>query len=378
MLDDHDEIDDEALTGEATVVIAAFSPGTFFADRFRIERVLGYGGMGSVYLATDLSRDEVVALKVLKKSALKDEAAERFRREVQVLGAVNHPGIIGIKGFGYADDGTPWLAMELLDGETLRDRVKRQGPISERALVPILDAAGAALTEAHKRGVVHRDLKPDHLFLPSAGSAPVKILDFGLSLSVGSKKLTKTGTVLGTPRYMAPEQIASAHNADGQVDVYALGVIVYEALAGHSPFAASDHGQLLGAILQGRIEPLGVKRPDLVPDVIRVVERAMARSREDRWRTPDEFARAFGRAVRGEAVPGLDDRRSDPHDPAYERFIIPSPGMSSGHHDKAAVLAAEKAIVRQRAKRIAVIVLLGFGALAIVAISAFVSYHLLK
>jgi hypothetical protein len=121
-----------------------------------------------------------------------------------------------------------------------------------------------------------------------------------------------------------------------------------------------------------------VKRPDLVPDVIRVVERAMARSREDRWRTPDEFARAFGRAVRGEAVPGLDDRRSDPHDPAYERFIIPSPGMSSGHHDKAAVLAAEKAIVRQRAKRIAVIVLLGFGALAIVAISAFVSYHLLK
>src|SRR5690606_19081878 len=164
--------------------------------------------------------------------------------------------IVGVHGFGKAPDGTAWLAMELLVGETLRERVGREGPMQLAPLAAILEAAAEGITVAHEAGVVHRDLKPDHLYLPAGGEAIVKVLDFGLSRAVGHKKLTTTGMVLGTPRYMSPEQIASAHASDGQSDVYALGVIVYEALTGKSPFAASDHGQLLGAILQGRVEPL--------------------------------------------------------------------------------------------------------------------------
>lgn len=288
----------ESFLIETTIVTQAFSPGSFFGDRFRIERLLGVGGMGNVYEAVDLTNDRPVALKVLKKaSALTAEAAERFRREAEILSAAKHPGIVGIHGFGQASDGTAWLAMELLVGETLRERVTREGAMSPLALVPILTAASDALTKAHSRGVVHRDLKPDHLFLPADGRFPVKVLDFGLSRAIGNKKLTRTGTVLGTPRYMSPEQIASAHASDGQSDVYALGVIVYEALSGQSPFVASDHGQLLGAILQGRIEPLEKVRPDLAPELGAVLARAMSKDREIRHKTPTEFADDFARAA---------------------------------------------------------------------------------
>ncbi len=300
---DTDDPPEEFLT-ETTIVTHAFSPGSFFGDRFRIERLLGVGGMGNVYEATDLESERRVALKVLKKaSALTAEAGERFRREAEILAAAQHPGIVGIHGFGQAADGTAWLAMELLVGETLRDRVSREGAMSPASLVPILSAASDALTKAHSRGVVHRDLKPDHLFLPADGRFPVKVLDFGLSRAAGNKKLTKTGTVLGTPRYMSPEQIASAHASDGQSDVYALGVIVYEALAGQSPFVASDHGQLLGAILQGRTEPLSKVRPDLPPALGDVLARAMSKDRAVRYKTPTEFADDFARVVYASAIP---------------------------------------------------------------------------
>jgi serine/threonine-protein kinase len=284
---------------EPTTVMAPFSMGAVFGERFCIERSLGAGGMGTVYEATDLSKDgEKVALKVLKKAKLMDgEAQQRFRREAEILASINHPGIVQIKGFGQARDGTPWIAMERLHGETLRQRVQREGALTPVQLVPILYAVAEPLTEAHATGIVHRDLKPDNIFLTEDVAAPVKILDFGLSTSLSSKKLTRTGTVIGTPRYMSPEQIASAHASDGQADVYALGVIIYESLAGQSPFVASDHGQLLGAILTGRVEPLHAVLPDIPPEIEQVVLRAIARSTDERYRTPSEFARAFARAV---------------------------------------------------------------------------------
>src|SRR5690606_38139253 len=138
-----------------------------------------------------------------------------------------------------------------------------------------------------------------------------KIIDFGLSHVADAKKLTQTGSVVGTPRYMAPEQIASAHTADPRVDVYALGVIVYEALTGASPFVASDHGQLLGAIISGRIEPLGRFRPDLSPDVGRVIERATAPSPDDRYASAVAFAKALRKAAEGKPVTHREIRRPD-------------------------------------------------------------------
>ncbi|MFW6023698.1 MAG: serine/threonine-protein kinase [Myxococcota bacterium] len=273
-------------------------PGASFGQRFRIEREIAGGGMGTVYHAIDLRNDRPVALKVLKKGRLPDEEArQRFFREAEIMVSMDHPGIVRIRGFGQATDGTPWLAMELLDGETLLDKVRREGPQDIGELVPILSAACDALEAAHGQGVVHRDLKPENIFLPRAGQSRVKLLDFGLSLIAGSAKLTRTGTIIGTPRYMAPEQIRSARSADAKVDVYSLGVIVYEALAGASPFTASDHGQLLGAILTGRTRPLSELRPDLPPAVEGVIGRALQPEPADRYETAGELAEAFAAAA---------------------------------------------------------------------------------
>ena len=349
---------------DATVIQGAFGDGSFFGDRFRIERLIARGGMGSVFEATDFFEDEAcVALKVLEPSRKPgSEERERFRREAEILSALQHPNIVRIHAFGHSLQGTPWLALEMLEGETLRERVQRKGPMEPYELVPILDQACSALEAAHARGVIHRDLKPDNLYLPASGAPRVKLLDFGLSLVVGVAKLTQTGTVLGTPRYMSPEQIASAHKADGQTDVYALGVIVYEALAGQSPFQASDHGQLLGAILQGRQEPLINVRPDLAPEIGAVLQRATARSVEDRYRTPLDFARAFAE------VAGV--RPSSPDEPRFSAVPTPPPARITG--DVPVPSGAPRGLPAWAA------VLLIAGGLAVVAAGAVIAYVLLS
>lgn len=271
---------------------APLQRGSSFGDRFQIERVIGGGGMGNVYEAMDLYRREVIALKVLRfRRELIDDAGARFRRETQILTSLDHPNIVRIRDFGYASDGTPWFTMELLEGETLRERLKRSSPLPLPNLSELLLAAAGALAQAHSRGVIHRDLKPEHVFLCRDGT--IKLLDFGLSLSVSSKRLTKKGAIVGTPRYMAPEQILSASDADARADVYGLGVLAYEALCGVSPFDAADHGQLLGAIAQGRSVALRTRRPDLPTAVCRVVHRAISSNASDRFPTPDEFAQAL-------------------------------------------------------------------------------------
>jgi hypothetical protein len=210
-VDTLDEFDLDEI--EPTRVMSSFEDGFFFADRFKIDEVLGSGGMGTVYDAHDMQTGHRVALKVLKKTKSSGESEDRFRREAEILASIDHPGIVGIHGFGAAPDGTLWLAMEYLEGVTLREKVSRDGPMDPAELCPIITAACAALSETHARGVVHRDLKPDNIFLTSSTPPEVKILDFGLSLTLTSKKLTATGTIIGTPRYMAPEQIKSAHAA---------------------------------------------------------------------------------------------------------------------------------------------------------------------
>lgn len=274
------------------------APGSFFGDRFRLEGSLGAGAMGAVFHATDLSNNgRPVALKVMLKSAKDEEARQRFEREYKALSAIKHVGIVDIYGFGYdAARKMPWLAMEKLDGETLRACIKRKGPLDPSRVALIVGNVADALEAAHAKGVIHRDLKPDHIFLVGK-RGKVKIIDFGLSLVRDSKKLTATGTVIGTPRYMAPEQIASAHAATATADVYALGVVTYEALVGDSPFVASDQGQLLGAILAGRRKPLLEARPELPPALEGVLNKAMAPKVVDRYQTPGDFASAFMKAA---------------------------------------------------------------------------------
>lgn len=287
--------------------------GALFAQRFEIEKQIGSGGMSFVYAALDRERDQRVALKVIRLPEKKRELGlERFRRETETLQRLVHPGVVAIYDCGVDGGVTPWISMELLEGETLREKVERLGALELDALLPIIETTSEALQLAHSKGVVHRDLKPDNLYLPrNRDDSRVKIIDFGLSLSTDAKKLTQTGSVVGTPRYMAPEQIMSAHSTDPRVDVYSLGVIAYEALAGKSPFVASDHGQLLGAIIQGRMEPLGALRPDLPDDIVRVIERATAPEPGDRYESPVAFAEALRKAADGRPVTYREIRRPD-------------------------------------------------------------------
>ncbi len=323
----HSEDADDPWAPEATEVVDPFSPGFFFGDRFRIDAPLGTGAMGAVYQATDLRTQTPVALKVLLSDQKDREGRQRFAREAQILRDLDHPGVVGIRGFGHAAS-VPWLAMELVDGETLQQRVRRVGKLDPPELMPILRDLCAALGVAHAAGVIHRDLKPDHVMLPSADTdrSLVKLIDFGLSRASTSGKLTRTGTVLGTPRYMAPEQIASAANASERSDVYALGVILYEALTGHSPFAAADQGQLLGAILQGRIEPLARHRPDLPRELDDVLRSAMAKNPEERYGSARELYEAVVAASGSVGAP----RFSTPAPPPPPgRFTSPLSGASA-------------------------------------------------
>jgi serine/threonine-protein kinase len=263
--------------------------------------------MATVYRALDVATQRHIALKVLKRElSTIPEASTRFRREGELLLKLDHPGLVRIETFGTTEGGQLFLAMELLDGETLGARLKRLGRLEARDLGPVVAGICAALAFAHARGVIHRDLKPENVFLAllPCGDERVKVLDFGISKVFGAERLTQTGELLGTPRYMAPEQLSADHDLDARVDIYALGVMLYECLTGTAPFAGRTPSDLIVSILHGRAAPLRSVRPDVAPEVEGVVARAMARAREARFSTPEELASAFLGALGRPSGPG--------------------------------------------------------------------------
>jgi serine/threonine-protein kinase len=191
------------------------------------------------------------------------------------------------------------MVMELLRGETLEARLAREGRLSVRTLVPIVQAIAEGLATVHAQGVVHGDLKPANVFLVCEGPSPVKIVDFGLSKIEGLERLTRTGELTGTPAYMAPELLTGTRDLDARVDQYALGVILYQALAGRLPFSMGKHpGALMFDIVMGGGTPLDEAAPEVAPAVGRVVARAMAPQREDRYPDVIALARAFAEAAK--------------------------------------------------------------------------------
>ena len=286
--------------GDATVPLPTFGLGAFFADRYRIDAVLGTGAMGRVYAATELHSERRVALKVLHRERLGEaETVARFQREAEVLASIGHPCIVEVYTFHHTSDGTPFLAMELLEGVTLKTRLRNVGRFEDpRDFQDIVDCVCGALAAAHERGIVHRDLKPDNVFLPATGEPRAKLVDFGLSrIAVADKSLTASGAILGTPRYMAPEQIRDARAAGPLVDIYALGVLMFESLTGRSPYPAQDYGQLLGCVLENRVTPFEQLRPDLPRAVGDVIRGAMAADPAARLPSCDAVADAYGAAI---------------------------------------------------------------------------------
>lgn len=265
------------------------SPGEVIAQRYELEQLLGEGGMGAVWSARHRLTQKRVAVKFLK-SAAEPELIRRFVREARAASAVQHPNVIGIHDVLMLDDGVPAMVMDLLEGESLAQRLERTGPISVHELsslmLPVLSAVGAV----HAMGIVHRDLKPDNVFLARRGeSIEPMVLDFGickLTPSNGLLKeestLTATGSMMGTPFYMAPEQVFGERDVDARADVWALGVMLYECSTGRRPVDGENIGQLMKQILAGTIRPLRELLPHAPPDFVRVVQHMLVQDRNQR------------------------------------------------------------------------------------------------
>ena len=263
---------------------------TSLADRYLIERELGRGGMATVYLARDLKHRRPVALKVLNPALAASLGADRFLREIELAARLQHPHILTVFDSGEAE-GALWFTMPYVEGESLRDRLRRERQLPLTDALRIVTEAARALDFAHQHGVVHRDIKPENLLLTTDGSTLVA--DFGIARALGQTgQLTETGIVVGTPAYMSPEQAAGDRALDGRTDIYSLACVLYETLAGEPPYSGPNPQALLAKRLSEPAPHLRTTR-EVSPDLDRIVTRALARLPADRFPSAGEFARAL-------------------------------------------------------------------------------------
>jgi serine/threonine-protein kinase len=270
--------------------------GQTVSGRYLIHGILGEGGMGTVYEAEHVGLGRHVAIKVLSPSqAKKTVAVKRFQQEARAAGAIGHPNICEMYDLGLLPDGSPYLVMEKLSGMTLADRISREGGLPFAEITDIMIQVLSGLLAAHEKGVVHRDIKPENIFLARrVGCPPIaKILDFGVSKMMPqfqtsedeSLDLTRTGMVMGTPYYMSPEQARGDRTLDGRVDIYACGVMMYEAIVGRRPFLAPNYNALLLAIISTAPTAISEVRPQTPKPMATIVARMMAKARDDRYPT---------------------------------------------------------------------------------------------
>jgi serine/threonine protein kinase/Tol biopolymer transport system component len=276
--------------------------GTGLAGRilghYRVVERIGGGGMGVVYRAEDLRLARTVALKFLPPELTRDpEAKARFLQEARAASALDHPNICTIHEVGETDEGRLYLVMPCYDGETLRQRIER-GPLSIDEATDIAQQIARGLSKAHRRGIVHRDIKPANLML--TGDGVVKILDFGLAKLAGAAAITRTGSSVGTPAYMSPEQ-ARGEDVDHRTDLWSLGVVLYEMLAGRRPFGGEHEQAVLYSIFNEAPKPLSEIRPDAPPDLARIVGGLLAKDPADRYPTV-EGPLGDLRALRGDPM----------------------------------------------------------------------------
>ncbi len=299
---------DEATTGLASSLI-----GTVLSGRYRLESKLGSGGMSTVYLARDSTLERWVAVKVMhREMSDQPDQLERFRREARAVAQLSHPNVVAVIDAG-EDGGHPYIVFEYVDGETLKQRIERVGPLPVDEATAYAIEIGRGLSAAHARRLVHRDVKPQNVLIDSEGRA--KVTDFGIARSLEADGLTQTGRVLGTTDYVSPEQ-AMGRGVDARTDIYALGVLLYEMLTGEVPFTAET---VVGVAMKHVNEPMPdvqKKRPEVSSALAAVVERATAKDPKTRY--PDlascladleaalevEVARAGG--SHGEATTVLD------------------------------------------------------------------------
>jgi eukaryotic-like serine/threonine-protein kinase len=261
--------------------------------------------MATVYLAQDLKHERPVALKVLRPALAMSMGPDRFRREITTAARLQHPHILSVHDSGETD-GLLWYTMPYVRGESLRDRLKRDGRLPLAEALRITSEAGRALDYAHREGVIHRDIKPENILLTLDGDTLVA--DFGIARALGGpneNRLTQAGLTLGTPAYMAPEQATGDHSVDARTDQYSLAIVCYEMLMGRPPFEGTTGAAVLARRFTAPIPIVRDARPEVPEAAERALKRAMALEAADRFGSVSEFVRALGAAATSTPVSGM-------------------------------------------------------------------------
>ena len=323
--------------------------GKTLAGKYRIEERLKDGGMGMVYRGTHVLMDKTVAIKVLRPSLAADEKiVARFSREARAASRISHPNALSVTDFGEDENGVVFLVMEYLNGKTLKQVIRENGPLPLARVVDIMRQVGDALSVAHSQGVVHRDLKSDNIMLlTTAVGEHAKVLDFGIAKinepeGTVDPGLTAPNLVIGTPQYMSPEQCSQTSEIDQRSDIYSFGVILYEMLVGHVPFSGESPTIVMMKQLQEPVPSILDERGDVPPSVARVVARAMAKVPGNRYQTVDalieDLTIAAGMTIHqlngvdGAKVttPLVDDDESTMVRPRSVEPVTPVPSFPSG------------------------------------------------
>lgn len=317
----------------ATPPGTAILPGDVIAGKYRVDRIIGVGGMGVVVSAMHVHLDERVAVKLLRpEGAGRSETTERFMREARAAVKIKSQHVARVMDVGVMSDGRPYMVMEYLEGRDLGEELERNGPMPEALAVDYVLQACDALAEAHKRGIVHRDLKPSNLFLCKNVKPPIiKLLDFGVSKFKGNSllpdtvpHLTAEAALIGTPYYMSPEQIRNAKDVDERADVWALGVILYELISGRVPFDGTSATGVLAAICGDKPKPLHEVCATVSADVSEIVGACLAKNLEERMPNVRELVRALA-SVAPDKASTIDERLAGINIPSTTANSIENP-----------------------------------------------------
>jgi len=279
--------------------------GIIIGHRYAVEGFLGEGGTATVYLARDMTSDRLVVIKRMKSEVAKTpELRQRFLLEARALACVDHPGVIRVLDIEERDDEPPYLALEALRGESLGDYLKREGVMSPELAVLLLRQAVRALAAVHEAGMVHRDIKPDNLYLVGPIGEPhsIKVLDFGMAHLPDEQNYENSTSILGTAQYMAPEQIL-VEPVDARTDIYALGVVMFRMLTGHLPFDANSKNDLLRHQLFSPVPPSNWLNDEIPETLERIIHKATRKSPIARFEHMDDMAEAFDGMIGVDAPP---------------------------------------------------------------------------
>lgn len=309
------------------------------AGRYQLIQEVARGGCGAVWEGHDLHLDRLVAIKILTPGGFDAAGRARFEREARVAAAIHHPNVCAVTDSGVLDTGSPFLVMERLYGETLRQYVGRMGRVDAEEAIEFAVQMLSGLEASHALGVIHRDMKPENVFLtrPDGGRPLVKLLDFGMcrrqtfeALSADDHSLTRAGTVVGTPEYMAPEQASGRRRFDARIDLYAVGVMLYETLTGTRAFSGPDPRSVLVSVLARQLPSVRSIRPELPVAVDRIVARAVERDPRARYGSTGEFqhdllqARTTLRRQRASREAVVRRRSEREREPAYDPWEVPT------------------------------------------------------